>query len=155
MNRQSMNPGSRQGMPASFAVAVFAEFQHAALIFHAAFGRLRGGLNGVAAATDCHNRAVAVAGCAIGLSRARAPTPPAPRGGRAGPGFAGVSTAAAAAGRGRRMRYDILKSLGLDHLDAKSPEFLTTLERMQREALESLQREAEPPSDAEGDPSAR
>lgn len=53
------------------------------------------------------------------------------------------------------MRYDILKSLGLDHLDANSPEFLTALERMQREALESLQREAEPPSDAGGDPSAR
>jgi hypothetical protein len=53
------------------------------------------------------------------------------------------------------MRYDILKSLGLDHLDANSPEFLKTLERMQREALESLQREAESSLDAEGDPSAR
>jgi hypothetical protein len=39
------------------------------------------------------------------------------------------------------MGYDILKNLGLDQLDAKSPDFLKTLERMQREALESLQRE--------------
>lgn len=37
------------------------------------------------------------------------------------------------------MSYDILKSLGLDHLDASSPDFLKTLERMQREAFESLQ----------------
>ncbi len=37
------------------------------------------------------------------------------------------------------MSYDILKNLGLDHLDTQSPEFLKTLERMQREALLSLQ----------------
>ena len=37
------------------------------------------------------------------------------------------------------MSYDILKSLGLDHLDASSPDFLRTLERMQREAFENLQ----------------
>lgn len=41
--------------------------------------------------------------------------------------------------RGPPMSYDILKSLGLDHLDANSPEFMRTLERMQREAFESLQ----------------
>ncbi|GAA0723178.1 hypothetical protein [Dokdonella soli] len=39
------------------------------------------------------------------------------------------------------MSYDILKNLGLDHLDAKSPDFLKTLERMQREAWESLQQD--------------
>jgi hypothetical protein len=37
------------------------------------------------------------------------------------------------------MSYDILKSLGLDHLDANSPDFVKTLERMQREAFQSLQ----------------
>ena len=37
------------------------------------------------------------------------------------------------------MSYDILKNLGLDHLDTRSPDFLKTLERMQREALQSLQ----------------
>jgi hypothetical protein len=37
--------------------------------------------------------------------------------------------------------YDILKNLGLDHLDKTSPDFLKTLERMQREAWESLQRD--------------
>ncbi|WP_395680777.1 hypothetical protein [Dokdonella sp.] len=37
------------------------------------------------------------------------------------------------------MSYDILKSLGLDHLDASSPDFMKTLERMQREAFQSLQ----------------
>jgi len=37
------------------------------------------------------------------------------------------------------MSYDILKSLGLDHLDASSPDFVKTLERMQREAFQSLQ----------------
>lgn len=40
------------------------------------------------------------------------------------------------------MHYDILKRLGLDHLDTGSPEFLRVLERMQREAWESLQRDA-------------
>lgn len=37
------------------------------------------------------------------------------------------------------MSYDILKNLGLDHLDTRSPDFLKTLERMQREALLHLQ----------------
>lgn len=37
------------------------------------------------------------------------------------------------------MSYDILKNLGLDRIDADSPDFLQTLERMQREAWESLQ----------------
>lgn len=37
------------------------------------------------------------------------------------------------------MSYDILKSLGLEHIDTRSPDFLETLERMQREALLSLQ----------------
>jgi hypothetical protein len=40
---------------------------------------------------------------------------------------------------GPPMSYDILKSLGLDHLDASSPDFMKTLERMQREAFQSLQ----------------
>jgi len=39
------------------------------------------------------------------------------------------------------MSYDILKNLGLDHLDTHSPDFIRTLERMQREALQSLQAE--------------
>jgi hypothetical protein len=39
------------------------------------------------------------------------------------------------------MSYDILKTLGLDHLDAGSPDFLKTLERMQREAWLSLQQD--------------
>ncbi|MBX3700551.1 MAG: hypothetical protein KF903_06070 [Dokdonella sp.] len=37
------------------------------------------------------------------------------------------------------MSYDILKNLGLDHLDTRSPDFIKTLERMQREALLHLQ----------------
>ncbi len=41
------------------------------------------------------------------------------------------------------MSYDILKNLGLDRLDPTSPDFLKTLERMQREAWESLQRDAQ------------
>lgn len=41
------------------------------------------------------------------------------------------------------MSYDILKNLGLDRLDPSSPDFLKTLERMQREAWESLRRDAE------------
>ncbi|MGN6519536.1 MAG: hypothetical protein ACTHK2_08955 [Dokdonella sp.] len=45
------------------------------------------------------------------------------------------------------MSYDILNSLGLDHLDASSPDFVKTLERMQREAFQSLQQE-EPRRDA-------
>ena len=39
------------------------------------------------------------------------------------------------------MSYDILKNLGLDQLDTQSPDFLKTLERLQREALQSLQAE--------------
>ncbi|MEO7064990.1 MAG: hypothetical protein ABI082_14600 [Dokdonella sp.] len=39
------------------------------------------------------------------------------------------------------MSYDILKNLGLDRADTGSPDFLRMLERMQREAWESLQRE--------------
>lgn len=39
------------------------------------------------------------------------------------------------------MSYDILKNLGLDHLDATSPEFIRTLERMQKEAWQSLKGE--------------
>ena len=38
------------------------------------------------------------------------------------------------------MSYDILKNLGLDHLDARSPEFLRALERMQRENAELKRR---------------
>lgn len=37
------------------------------------------------------------------------------------------------------MRYDILKNLGLDHLDATSADFLTALNEMQKQALLSLQ----------------
>ena len=37
------------------------------------------------------------------------------------------------------MSYDILKNLGLDHLDASSPDFLRALERMQKDAWQSLQ----------------
>ena len=37
------------------------------------------------------------------------------------------------------MSYDILKNLGLDRADTGSPDFLKMLERMQREAWESLQ----------------
>jgi hypothetical protein len=39
------------------------------------------------------------------------------------------------------MNHDILKRLGLDHLDASSPDFLQTLQRLQREAWESLRRD--------------
>ncbi len=48
------------------------------------------------------------------------------------------------------MSYDILKQLGLDRLDTNSPEFLKTLERMQREAWESLQRDAQNAVDCGG-----
>jgi hypothetical protein len=43
--------------------------------------------------------------------------------------------------KGGTVSYDILKNLGLDRVDAGSPDFLKTLERMQREAWQSLQRE--------------
>ena len=39
------------------------------------------------------------------------------------------------------MSYDILKNLGLDQLDTQSPDFLKTLERLQREALQSLDKD--------------
>lgn len=39
------------------------------------------------------------------------------------------------------MSYDILKNLGLDRADSGSPDFLRMLERMQRAAWESLQRD--------------
>ena len=39
------------------------------------------------------------------------------------------------------MSYDILKNLGLDRVDTTSPDFLKTLERMQREAWQSLQKD--------------
>jgi len=45
------------------------------------------------------------------------------------------------------MSYDILKQLGLDRFDTNSPDFLKTLERMQREAWESLQRDAQSAAD--------
>jgi hypothetical protein len=45
------------------------------------------------------------------------------------------------------MSYDILKNLGLDHLDARSPEFLRALDRLQREAWRSLQQEDRPQGD--------
>ena len=37
------------------------------------------------------------------------------------------------------MSHDILKRLGLGHLDVASPDFLRTLNRMQQEARNSLQ----------------
>jgi hypothetical protein len=43
-------------------------------------------------------------------------------------------------GKGPIMSHDILKRLGLDHLDVSSPAFLEALNRMQAEARESLQR---------------
>lgn len=49
------------------------------------------------------------------------------------------------------MSYDILKNLGLDHLDTHSPDFIKALERMQREALQSLQAEATRPEEARPD----
>ena len=36
------------------------------------------------------------------------------------------------------MSYAILKNLGLDHLDADSPDFLKALDRMQKDAWHSL-----------------
>ncbi len=45
------------------------------------------------------------------------------------------------------MSYDILKNLGLDHLDATSPDFIRTLERMQKEAWQSLKGEPASTSD--------
>lgn len=48
------------------------------------------------------------------------------------------------------MSYDILKNLGLERVDMGSPDFLKTLERLQREAWESLQREEKNPPDERG-----
>ncbi|MEP7041691.1 MAG: hypothetical protein ABI843_01435 [Dokdonella sp.] len=45
------------------------------------------------------------------------------------------------------MSHDILTRLGLDHLDASSPDFLKTLQRLQREAWENLQRDERAPAD--------
>jgi hypothetical protein len=42
------------------------------------------------------------------------------------------------------MSHDILKRLGLDHLDVTSPDFLKTLNRLQQEARDSLQRSEAP-----------
>jgi hypothetical protein len=36
------------------------------------------------------------------------------------------------------MNHDILKRLGLDHLDVQSPDFLDALNRMQQEERENL-----------------
>jgi hypothetical protein len=44
------------------------------------------------------------------------------------------------------MNHEILKRLGLDHLDVASPDFLETLNRMQQQARENL-RETEPIND--------
>lgn len=47
------------------------------------------------------------------------------------------------------MSHDILKRLGLDHLDVTSPDFLKVLNRLQQEARDSLQQsEAPAPFDA-------
>jgi len=48
------------------------------------------------------------------------------------------------------MSHDILKRLGLDHLDVSSPDFLSALNRMQREERESLLR-SKPCNDPEFD----
>jgi len=42
------------------------------------------------------------------------------------------------------MSHDILKRLGLDHLDVTSPDFLRTLNRLQQEARDSLQQAESP-----------
>lgn len=54
------------------------------------------------------------------------------------------------------MSHDILKRLGLDHLDVTSPDFLQTLNRLQQEARDSLKRSegscaAAPPSPFDAD----
>jgi len=43
------------------------------------------------------------------------------------------------------MNHDILKRLGLDHIDVDSPDFMRTLNRLQQEAREHL-RKGEVPS---------
>ena len=51
------------------------------------------------------------------------------------------------------MSYEILKRLGLDHLDTSSPDFLRVLQRLQRDAWLSLQAEnpLEPPHATPGE----
>ena len=46
------------------------------------------------------------------------------------------------------MNYDILKRLGLDHLDVNSTDFLDALNKMQKRARESI-RKTEPVNDPE------
>jgi hypothetical protein len=46
------------------------------------------------------------------------------------------------------MNHDILKRLGLDHLDVASQDFLDTLNRLQHEAREAL-RDTPPSNDPE------
>jgi hypothetical protein len=46
------------------------------------------------------------------------------------------------------MNHDILKRLGLDHLDVSSPDFLDALNRLQQEARENLHR-TQPVNDPE------
>jgi hypothetical protein len=46
------------------------------------------------------------------------------------------------------MNHDILKRLGLDHLDVQSPDFLDALNRMQQDERDGLRR-AEPLNDPE------
>ena len=46
------------------------------------------------------------------------------------------------------MNHDILKRLGLDHLDVSSPDFLDELNRLQQEARENLHR-TQPVNDPE------
>ena len=55
--------------------------------------------------------------------------------------YTNAGWARTAAGGGGTMSYDILKNLGLDRVDTTSPDFLKTLERMQREAWQSLQKD--------------
>jgi hypothetical protein len=46
------------------------------------------------------------------------------------------------------MYHDILKRLGLDHLDVSSPDFLDALNRLQQEARENLH-QSKPVNDPE------
>jgi hypothetical protein len=48
------------------------------------------------------------------------------------------------------MNYDILKRLGLDHLDVNSTDFLDALNKMQKRERESI-RKSEPVNDPEFD----
>src|SRR5262249_46210830 len=51
-------------------------------------------------------------------------------------------------GKGRLMNYDILKRLGLDHLDVGSTDFLDALNKMQKREPESIGKK-EPVNDPE------